>query len=158
MKEAPLLNGDGSQQERPRRIDVAPSIVLAGLSVIFMWGGVGLGLGSPFRLGTGAFPFFSGLILLGFSVALILPTREEKRPAADWISFCAICGALAVFASTTDRLGLIPGAFLTIVVASLPDNSLSWRGKLILAGVVSLASWVLFIRLLNLPFQAFAAF
>lgn len=146
--------------EMVRRDGIVPAIALAGLSAIFMWGGVDLGLGSPFRLGTGAFPFFTGLILMGLSLALFVQAIRggEAMVAPDWIGFGAICAALAVFAVTTDRIGLVPGAFLTVMVASLPDDSIAFWRKLILAGVVSVACWILFIEALNLPFKAFAGF
>ena len=135
--------------------------ILVVVSIIFMVGGLQLGLGSPFRLGTGAFPFLTGLILAGLSVAICVQELREREGLADrpdWISFLAIIAALAVFATTADRLGLVPGAFLTIMVASLPDRNLSLVGKAILGGIVATASWVLFIELLNLPFKAFAGF
>ncbi|MBL4758907.1 MAG: tripartite tricarboxylate transporter TctB family protein [Rhizobiales bacterium] len=135
--------------------------ILIVVSIIFMVGGLQLGLGSPFRLGTGAFPFITGIILAGLSVAICiqeLRDREGLADTPDWINFLAIIAALAVFAATADRLGLIPAAFLTVVVASLPDRSLSLVGKATLGGIVATASWVLFIELLNLPFKAFAGF
>lgn len=133
------------------------SAVLCAGSVIFLVGGIELGLGSPFRLGTGAFPFATGLILLVLSLAIGL---QEWRAGdvvemPDWISFLAISGALATFAATAERFGLAPAAFLTIVIASLPDRSLPFAGKVALGIGVSLACWGLFIKLLNLPFKAF---
>jgi len=135
--------------------------ILFVVSIIFIIGGLQLGLGSPFRLGTGAFPFITGLILAGLSIAICvqeLRSRQGLADRPDWISFLAIIAALAIFASTADRLGLVPGAFLTIVVACLPDRSLSLVGKATLGTIVALVSWVLFIELLNLPFKAFAGF
>ncbi|MFT7058589.1 MAG: hypothetical protein ACJASV_001090 [Pseudorhodobacter sp.] len=133
-------------------------LVVAG--IIFMIGGVQLGLGSPFRLGTGAFPFFTGLILAVLAAAICLQEwrSDDVVETPDWVSFLAIIGALAVFAATADRLGLVPGVFLTIVVASSPDRSLSPIGKVLLGGIVALASWVLFIELLNLPLKAIVGF
>ena len=130
-------------------------------SIIFIVGGLQLGLGSPFRLGTGAFPFLTGLILAGLSVAICVQELREREGLADrpdWVNFLAIITALAVFASTADRFGLIPAVFLTIVVASLPDRSLPFVGKAILGGIVATGSWLLFIKLLNLPFKAFVGF
>ena len=127
------------------------------LSIIFMVGGWQLGLGVPTRLGTGAFPFISGALLAILSIVICI---EERRgdgisELPDWVALLAISSALAVFALTADWIGLVPGAFLTVVIASLPDRSLSFRGKAILGCVVSLACWGLFIELLNLPFKPF---
>ncbi len=134
--------------------------ILLVLSIIFMVGGWQLGLGVPTRLGTGAFPFLTGAILAILAVFICI---EERRgdgivETPDWIAFVAICTALAVFALTADRIGLVPGTFLTVVVASLPDRSLSLLGKAILGCIVALACWVLFIEALNLPFKPFVGF
>ncbi len=127
------------------------------LSIIFIVGGFELGVGSPRRLGTGAFPVITGFILallsMGVIAADLRDTTDAEKP--DWISFVAIGGALAVFALTVGRIGLVPGIFLTTITASLPDPSLRFPGKLGLAALVSLACWGLFIGLIGLPFDAF---
>lgn len=130
------------------------------LSLVFMVGGWQLGLGVPTRLGTGAFPFITGAILAILAAVICI---EERRgdgitDTPDWVAFLAISGALAVFAVTADRIGLVPAVFLTVVVASLPDRSLSLVGKAVLGVVVALACWGLFVELLNLPFKPFAGF
>lgn len=132
--------------------------VLIVISIVFIIGGIKLGLGSPFRLGTGAFPFVTGLLLACLSVAICITeirSRQSLAQTPDWISFMAITAALAVFASTADRFGLVPAAFMTVVVASLPDRDLSLLGKIFLGGVIAAGAWLLFIRLLNLPLKAF---
>ncbi|ETX11181.1 hypothetical protein MUS1_12335 [Marinomonas ushuaiensis DSM 15871] len=132
-------------------------IILFIVSIIFIVGGIGLGLGSPFRLGTGAFPFITGMILGALSLAICFYELRGDGLAStpDWIGFCAICSALAVFALTAEKLGLVPAAFLTVFVASLPDRSLSLVGKIILGSCVGAVCWILFIELLNLPFKPF---
>ncbi|MEZ5935621.1 MAG: tripartite tricarboxylate transporter TctB family protein [Alphaproteobacteria bacterium] len=138
----------------------AGGAVLVLLSLYFMVGGLELGLGTAFRPGTGAFPFFTGAILIVLAVAIILQDLRSEGLAEqpDWISFLAISAALATFALTADRFGLLPAAFLTTIIASVPDRSLSLPGKGLLGLVVAAASWVLFIKALGLPFKAFAGF
>jgi len=134
--------------------------ILLVLSIIFVVGGWQLGLGVPTRLGTGAFPFLTGAILAILAVFICIEERRGDGIAEtpDWIAFLAICTALAVFALTADRIGLVPGTILTVVVASLPDRSLPFLGKAILGCIVALACWGLFIETLNLPFKPFAGF
>lgn len=136
------------------------SLILIILSIIFMVGALNLGLGVPTRLGTGAFPFLAGAVLAVLAAAICI---EEWRGGGlaetpDWIGFLAITAALAIFAVTADRLGLVPAAFLTVFISSLPDRSLPLIGKAVLGCIVAVASWALFIRVLNLPFKAFAVF
>jgi len=131
--------------------------ILLVLSIVFMVGGWQLGLGVPTRLGTGAFPFISGALLAILSIVICIEERRGDGIAEtpDWVAFLSICAALAIFAVTAERIGLVPAAFLTVIVASLPDRSLPFRGKAILGCVVALACWGLFIELLNLPFKPF---
>ena len=130
-------------------------LILLALSVIFMIGGWQLGLGGPTRLGTGAFPFMTGAILAVLAVFICLGERHGDgiAEAPDWTAMVAIALALAVFALTADRFGLLPGVFLTVIVASLPDRSLSFAGKALLGALVALGCWGIFIELLNLPFE-----
>ena len=134
--------------------------ILFFLSIIFMVGGWQLGLGVPTRLGTGAFPFLTGLLLAILAVLICIEERRgdgiAERP--DWIAFLAISASLAIFAVTADLIGLVPGVFLTVIVASLPDRSLSLPGKAILGCIVAVACWLLFIEALNLPFKPFRWF
>lgn len=139
--------------------EVGGALLLA-LSVIFIVGGWQLGLGIPTRLGTGAFPFVTGLVLAILAVLICIEERHGDGIAEhpDWVACLAICASLAVFAVTTDRVGLVPGTFMTVVVASLPDRNLSFAGKALLGCIVALACWALFIEALNLPFKPFVGF
>ncbi|SFH84514.1 tripartite tricarboxylate transporter TctB family protein [Albimonas pacifica] len=140
------------------RWGAAGAVFLIALAAVFMAGGLELGLGVLFRPGTGAFPFFTGAILAALAAVTVVQDLADpglaERP--DWVSFAAIAAALAVFAVSADRLGLVPAAFLTTVVASVPDRSLSFPGKAALGAVVAAGAWVLFIQLLGLPFRALA--
>lgn len=132
-------------------------LLLLLLSIIFIVGGWQLGIGVPTRLGTGAFPFITGVTLSILAVFIVLADRRGAGLAEvpDWIALLAIASALAVFAITVDRVGLVPGVFLTVIVASFPDRSLSIFGKAALGGGVALACWLVFIEGLNLPFKPF---
>lgn len=130
------------------------------LSIVFIVGGFDLGVGTPSRLGTGAFPAVTGFILAILSLAVIAADLQDSSDAErpDWISFAAIGAALAVFALTVGRIGLVPGVFLTTITASLPDPSLRFTGKMLLAAIVALGCWALFIGVIGLPLDAFGGF
>lgn len=159
MKDFLMLLQRNEEKARPPHayLGALGGVGLLLLSIVFIVGGYELGVGSSRRLGTGAFPVITGFILAVLSLAVIAAdlrdTSDAERP--DWISFAAIGAALAVFALTVGRIGLVPGAFLTVITASLPDPSLPFIGKVILGAVVSLACWGLFIGVIGLPFAAF---
>jgi hypothetical protein len=131
--------------------------LLFALSIVFMIGGWRLGIGVPTRLGTGAFPFVTGAVLAVLSIFVCIAERKGDGLAEepDWVGLVAIAAALAVFASSVERIGLVPGVFAAVIVASLPDRSLSFAGKALLGIVVALACWGIFVELLNLPFKPF---
>ncbi len=135
-------------------------ILLLVLSVIFIVGGWQLGLGVPTRLGTGAFPFATGAVLAVLALFIIIAERKGDGLAEtpDWIGLLAIAASLAVFAFVVEPFGLVPGVFATVVVASLPDRSLSLPGKALLGIIVALGCWGIFIELLNLPIKPFMEF
>lgn len=130
------------------------------LAMVFVLGGIDLGVGSARRLGTGAFPVLSGLALAVLSLGIILGDLRDPpgQEQPDWISFAAIGAALAVFALVAEPFGLVPAVFLATVTASLPDRTLPWALKPFLGIGVALASWGLFIGVLDLPFQSIRGF
>lgn len=129
--------------------------ILIVLSLIFIFGGLDLGLGVPTRLGTGAFPFITGLVVLIFAILICIQERKGKGIAEmpDWVGFVAITAAIAIFALTAERFGLVPAVVLSVVIASLPDRNLPLLGKIGLGCIVALVCWGLFIEVLNLPFK-----
>ena len=130
-------------------------ILLFALSIIFMVGGWQLGLGVPTRLGTGAFPFATGSVLAVLSAFICIAERngDGLAEAPDWIGMLAIAAALAVFAISVERVGLVPGVTAAVFVASLPDRTLSFPRKALLGLFLALVCWGVFIELLNLPFK-----
>ncbi|MDB2407861.1 tripartite tricarboxylate transporter TctB family protein [Jannaschia sp.] len=152
------MRDDAPADRRPRAyLGALGGVGLLVLSLVFIVGGSALGIGTPRRLGTGAFPVITGVLLALLALFVIATdlrdTSAAERP--DWVSFAAIGAALAVFALTVGRIGLVPGVFLTTITASLPDPALPFLGKMVLGAVVALGCWGLFITVIGLPFAAF---
>lgn len=135
---------------------VGPLAWLA-VAAIFTVAALQLDVGTPRRLGPGAFPLAAALLLGLLCVALALTawTGSETAQRADWGPAIAIGLALAAFAVLTPLFGVLPGAFCATVAASLPDRALRWHGKLLLGLIVSGGVWLVFILGLRLPFTAF---
>ncbi|MEP3232663.1 MAG: tripartite tricarboxylate transporter TctB family protein [Hyphomicrobiales bacterium] len=155
--EANSLDDTLSAPKQRTWVGTIGAILLLVLSLIFIAGGLELGLGIPTRLGTGAFPVLTGLIVLVLALFIFLDEfrGDGIKEAPDWIGFLAISAAIATFALLVDRLGLVPAAFLSVVVASMPDKSIGFPYKIVLGAFVALGCWALFIKAINLPFKAF---
>ena len=132
-------------------------VFLLVLSMIFIIGGLRLGLGVPTRLGTGAFPFMTGLLV--FVLAAVIFVQETRGAGIalnpDWVAFFSVLTGVAAFAVCIDLFGLFPSAFFTVIIASMPDKKLKFSHKAVLGLFVACVCWVLFIKILNLPFRAF---
>lgn len=150
----------GGVLRRPSWSNAVGGVALLAVALIFVIGGVQIGLGSPIRLGAGAFPALTGLVLGGLALGIIVEALTEpftpERP--DWVSFVGISASLAVFSVVAPRFGLIPAVFLATITASLPDRSLAMPGKIVLALAMSAIGWGVFIELLDLPFKSFRGF
>jgi len=120
---------------------------------------LGYPMGSALRMGPGFFPAaLAGLIIiLGIALALrsfkarIAPSQMtiKLRPLA------AIAAAVAVFALALERFGLAPATIALVVISSL--GAPNWRPvrAVVLALIMSIAVYVVFIVILQMPVTPF---
>jgi len=73
-------------------------------------------------------------------------------------SCLAIAGSVLTFASLVERAGLLPAVVATVIVASLGDVQRRTRRTLILSVCLAAAVWLVFVVLLDQPFQAIRGF
>lgn len=103
-------------------------------------------LGSLRQMGPGAFPVGLGLLLTVIGLIVAVPALRragEAVPFEPW-SALAVLAAILVFGFGLRSLGLVLAAFLGVLVASLPAprRGVTWR--LVLAGVVTLLTVLVF--------------
>jgi hypothetical protein len=111
------------------------------------------GLGSSERMGGGYYPMILGAtsIVLGIFIGFIGWREQGRSPAFNLLPLVAVFAGLSCFVFLIDRAGIIPAVFSLIVVASLADNEKNWTGTTLLAFIFSMASWLLFSIILELP-------
>ena len=116
-----------------------------------------LNLGTPRRMGAGAFPLGVGITLVVLGVLILLPALRKPGPEID-ISVrtpLIILAAVCAFALLTPLLGVVPAVFATVFVSSFADKRLTP----LLSGLTALglcaAIWLLFVQGLNLPIPMF---
>jgi len=114
-----------------------------------------------FAFGPGTAPrlFSFALAALGAAVALggvfaEGPPIEKYRIRGPFFVIIAILA----FAAMIRPLGLVPATFLTFVISIIGSTEMRWVESLIAAVVMTLFCVLLFVYLLNLPFQLWPRF
>lgn len=145
--------------DRARLTDALGPLAVMVVGVAFAAGSWhGLDLGTMRRLGPGALPLGLGMILalLG-AIALVqgFLHRAEQVPRPDLHALAAVGVAIATFAGLTERLGLLPAVFGSVIAMTTVIGDLPWSGRLVLAVGVAAGVWVVFLLGLRLPIRAF---
>jgi hypothetical protein len=114
-----------------------------------------------FAFGPGTAPrLFAGVLMaLGAAVAIVGvsiegPQIEKYKLRGPVLVLAAIFG----FAAMIRQLGLVPATFITFMVAILGSREMRWIESIIAAAAMTLFCLLLFVYLLNLPFQLWPRF
>ena len=122
----------------------------------FAWGATNYNFGSSARPGPGFFPFGLGLLMaiLGSVVlfkALVVET-EDGEPVGNWAfrPLLIIMGSVGLFGFTLPLLGMAVALPILIVMCSLAGDEFHWKDAIVSVIVLTLGSWLIFIKGLNL--------
>lgn len=114
-------------------------------------------IGTAARMGPGYFPaLVSGLLVLcGLMIMIPALLRAGPRPKLElrpllWISLSVLAFALLL------PFGMVPAIVVQTLVAGLSDCRLSWKGALLLAGVLSVGATLIFVVGLGVILPIFA--
>ncbi len=138
----------------------------------FAYGATNYSIGSGGRMGPGYFPLLLGVILaiLGSAImfkALVVETQTgDKIGKWAWKPLFFIIAANLLFGVLLGglpsvgipALGLIAAIFGVTIVASLAGDTFKLKEVLILSVVLSIGSYLAFIKLLNLQFPVWPTF
>ncbi|MFI9556289.1 tripartite tricarboxylate transporter TctB family protein [Nonomuraea endophytica] len=107
-----------------------PDVLAGGIFVLiggaFAAGSLGYELGTPLRLGPGAFPLLAGLIVAALGLAIVIKGLVageliEFGPI-PWRAVAAIAAALVFFGLTVRGLGFVPASAVTVLLATLAST------------------------------------
>jgi putative tricarboxylic transport membrane protein len=114
-----------------------------------------------FAFGPGTAPRLFSFVLAALGAAVALggvfaegPPIEKYRIRGPFFVIIAILA----FAAMIRPLGLVPATFLTFVISIIGSTEMRWVESLIAAVVMTLFCVLLFVYLLNLPFQLWPRF
>ena len=137
--------------------------IVVGLA--FAWGAAdNYSFGTSARPGPAYFPFGLGVMMaiLGAMVlfASITVETEDGEPigAIAWKPLIIIVASVVRFGLILPRLGMMISLPLLIIVASLAGDEFHWKDCIISVLVLTLGSWLIFIKGLNLVIPLWPAF
>lgn len=136
--------------------------VVVGLG--FAWGATSYSFGSSARPGPAYFPFGLGILLaiMGALVwfASVTVETEDGEPvgAIAWKPLIIITLSVVMFGLILPRLGLLISLPALIIVSALAGDEWHWKDSLISVVVLTLGSWLIFIKGLNLVIPLLPAF
>lgn len=130
----------------------------------FAWGATNYSFGSSARPGPGYFPFGLGILLaiLGAIVLFKALTIEveggDKIGAFAWKPLTIILASIAIFGLVLPRLGLILSLPILIFVSATAGDEFHWKDALINCVILTVGSWLIFIKGLSLTIPLWPAF
>lgn len=142
---------------RPDAGEVAVALILVGIGIFVIVEGLTYGLGTVVRVGPAVFPVALGALLLVLAIGLAIEalrgsSRTVLPPFAPFIFVMAGLGAWGVL---VEPFGLVPATFALVILAALAHPPARPLRILGIATVLSAFGWLLFVRGLSIPLNAF---
>jgi hypothetical protein len=136
--------------------DFWSGLMFLAVGIGFAWGATNYSFGVAARPGPGYFPFGLGILLAilgGFILfeSLTIETEDgEPIGAWAWKPLSIIVFSVVMFGFILPRLGMLISLPILIVVCSLAGDEFHWKDALISVVVLTLGSWLIFIKGLSL--------
>jgi len=136
--------------------DALAGALFIGLGIAAVYVARDYPLGTTMRMGPGYFPIVLGILLALSGIAVVargLTVRGESLSGFALGPLLLVLGAVASFAFTVERLGIIAAVALVVVVSSLASGRFRWFEVVGLAVLMTALAVGLFTRALGLPFR-----
>lgn len=136
--------------------DIIGGLFLTGLGLFFAFYSIqNYKIGTLSQMGPGYFPMVLGFILsvLGLLVTLSAFNRSGESPKVSWKSLFIIIGSIVLFGAALKDLGIILSTMITLLVASLADEEITWKGRIMLIATVTPIIYIIFIFGLGMPLR-----
>jgi hypothetical protein len=134
------------------------------IGTAFAFGATSYSFGRSANPGPGYFPFGLGVLLALLGAIIIFKSlvieTEDGGPIGRfaWRPLLIILGAIALFGFTLERLGLAIALPLLIIVSGLASDEFRWKGTLVSAVILTVGSYLVFIKGLGLIIPLWPAF
>ena len=144
--------------------DFAAGLMFLVVGIAFAIGATNYTFGSSAKPGAGYFPLLLGVILAVLGALVLFKALTIESEGGDpigaiaWKPLLLILGAVVVFGATLPRLGMAVAVPLLIVVSSLGGDEVHWKAVVITSVVLTLGSWLVFVKGLGLTIPVWPVF
>lgn len=116
-------------------------------------------IGTTLRMGPGYFPTVLGYIMTAFGLYImgrgLIKGKEKVEGVWRMRPLVMVSMSLAVFGFIMNLFGLIPAVIVMTLIGALGGPEFKLKEVLILAVVLAVVSWGIFIYGLNIPIRLF---
>lgn len=152
--------------------DLFSGLMFTVVGVAFAVGARNYDLGETARMGPGYFPMLLGILLAILGCLITLKSFGDNEKPGErigklvWKPLLLIIGANLLFGAFLGGfpmiglppMGLIMSVCVLVLIASMAGETFRLREALMVAAVLATGSYLIFMKMLNLPFQAWPAF
>jgi hypothetical protein len=144
--------------------DFVSGLLFVVIGAAFAVGATTYTLGSSAKPGPGYFPLLLGLIMavLGLMVtfkALTIETEDgDPIGPISWKPLLLVLGSVLLFGLLLPRLGMAITVPVLVLVSSLAGDEFHWKGAVITSLLLSVGSWVVFVKGLGLTMPLWPVF
>ena len=140
------------------RREILPGIIWMGLGVFIVIYSYQLELGNFKNLGPGFMPFCVGVLLIICAIPILIDSyassrldlpQNGKRLLEDFQKPASVLATLLFYVLLLNKLGFILTAFITLLLLNKIAGLGKWTTVLLFAVVTALATYVLFVIILN---------
>ncbi len=138
--------------------DFWAGIMFIGFGVLAIFISQDYPFGSASRMGPGYFPTWLGIIMAVLGVAVSAQGFKVKGEGVGkfaWKAMLLLSVAFIFFGWAIDHVGFIPAMFVMVFLAAAAGREFRIKEVFIIAIVLIIGCWALFIKGLELPFPLF---
>lgn len=138
--------------------DFLAGLLMIGIGTIAFYMALDYPFGSALRMGPGYFPRVLAGIFIAFGVYVGLRglrTGEKVEGVWGWKALAFVTASVVAFGWLVDRVGLIPALVVLFFVSALAGHEFRLKEVIILATLMILFAYGVFVYGLGLPFRLF---
>lgn len=128
--------------------DILGGLLMMGLGLFVAWYSYeNYDIGTMNRMGPGFFPIGLGALLavLGFFIALPAFFRSGTSIRFEVRTLVLVTASIAAFAMLLKSMGIIVATAVAVMLSSLADREITWKGRVLVALGVAAMVWLVFI-------------